>query len=54
MNVLCIGGRIIGIELAKEIVSAFLRAVFVGCEPGEERHARRVGKIKKIESRLGG
>jgi RpiB/LacA/LacB family sugar-phosphate isomerase len=54
MNVLCIGGRIIGIELAKEIVIAFLRADFVGCEPGEERHARRVGKIKNIESRFGG
>ena len=53
MNVLCIGGRIIGIELAKEIVNEFLRARFVGSEPGEERHARRVGKVRTIESRWG-
>jgi RpiB/LacA/LacB family sugar-phosphate isomerase len=47
MNVLCLGGRIIGQELAKELVNAFLGARY----SGEERHARRVGKIKKLEER---
>lgn len=52
MNVLCIGGRIIGPELAREIVSAFLSARFVGQDPGQERHARRVAKIRTLESEL--
>jgi ribose 5-phosphate isomerase B len=46
MNVLCLGGRIIGEELAAEIVKAFLGASFVR----EERHLRRTGKVKKIEA----
>lgn len=45
MNVLCLGGRIIGGELAKEIVKAFLGAKFTG----EARHLRRVGKIRELE-----
>jgi ribose 5-phosphate isomerase B len=49
MNVLCIGTRVIGPELAKEIVLSFLSARFVGNDPGQERHARRVGKIRKME-----
>lgn len=49
MNVLCLGARIIGPELAKEIVAAFLGARFVGNDPGEERHARRVAKVRKLE-----
>jgi len=49
MNVLCIGGRVIGPEVAKELVSAFLGARFIGTDPGQERHARRVGKVKKLE-----
>lgn len=49
MNVLCLGGRILGPELAREIVKAFLSARFVGDDPGEERHARRVGKMRKLE-----
>lgn len=52
MNVLCIGTRIIGPELAKEIVTAFLGARFVGNDPGQERHARRVVKIRNLERRL--
>jgi ribose 5-phosphate isomerase B len=47
MNVLCIGSRVIGAELAREIVLSFLRARF----SGEERHVRRVGKVHDIESR---
>ena len=49
LNVLCIGGRVIGPEVAKELVPAFLGARFVGHDPGEERHARRVGKVRKLE-----
>ena len=48
MNVLCIGGRIIGSELAFEIIEAFLKAKY---EP-QERHARRLEKVLEIE-RLG-
>ena len=46
MNVLCIGGRIVGDELAREIVSAFVGAVF----SGEERHVRRLNKILALEA----
>ncbi len=46
MNVLCIGARVIGEELAREVVTSFLGASF----SGEERHRRRVAKIKAIES----
>jgi ribose 5-phosphate isomerase B len=46
-NVLCMGGRIIGAELAMEIVNAFLNASFTD----EERHARRVHKVKILEKR---
>ncbi len=49
MNVLCLGGRIIGPEPTKEIVNAFLNARFVGNDSGEERHKRRVGKMRKLE-----
>ena len=45
MNVLCLGARIIGPELAKELVLAFLSAQF----SNQERHVRRVNKIYKIE-----
>jgi ribose 5-phosphate isomerase B len=45
MNVLCLGERIIGPELAKEVVDRFLTARFSGAE----RHVRRLGKVKKIE-----
>jgi ribose 5-phosphate isomerase B len=49
MNVLCLGGRIVGPELIKELVPAFLGARFIGNDPGEERHARRVSKVRKLE-----
>lgn len=49
VNVLCLGGRVIGSALAGEIVSAFLRARFSGAE----RHARRLSKVLEIE-RTGG
>jgi len=46
MNVLCVGGRVVGPELAKELVSAFLGARFTG----EERHVRRLDKLRAIET----
>ena len=46
INVLCLGARIIGEELAKELVMAFLSAQFTG----EERHVRRLAKIKEMEA----
>lgn len=45
MNVLCLGARVIGPELALELVDAFLGARF----SGEERHRRRLAKIEEIE-----
>jgi ribose 5-phosphate isomerase B len=48
MNVLVLGGRIIGPALARELVLAFLGARF----SGEERHVRRLGKVKAIEARF--
>jgi ribose 5-phosphate isomerase B len=50
MNVLCLGGRVIGPELAKALITSFLEARYIGNDPGGERLARRVGKIKKLES----
>ncbi|MCL4561216.1 MAG: ribose 5-phosphate isomerase B [Chloroflexi bacterium] len=47
MNVLCLGGRVVGSEVVKELIKAFLRAQF----SAEERHLRRTGKIRKIEAR---
>jgi RpiB/LacA/LacB family sugar-phosphate isomerase len=45
INVLCLGARVIGEELAKELITAFLSAKFTG----EERHRRRLAKIEEIE-----
>ncbi len=47
INVLVLGARIIGVELAKEIVRSFLGARF----SEEERHVRRLNKVKAIEAR---
>ncbi|MCL5671073.1 MAG: ribose 5-phosphate isomerase B [Acidobacteria bacterium] len=48
MNVLVLGSRIIGTELAHELVRAFLGAQFTG----EERHLRRLAKVKAIEDQF--
>lgn len=45
MNILCLGGRIVGSELAKEIITTFINARF----SGEERHKRRLNKVNKLE-----
>ncbi len=47
MNILCLGARVIGVELAKELVGAFLDARF----SGEGRHRRRLQKVLDIERR---
>jgi ribose 5-phosphate isomerase B len=49
MNVLCLGGRVIGPELATSLIMAFLDAEYLGNQAGGERLARRVAKIHKIE-----
>ena len=43
------GGRVIGPELAADLVKAFLGAHYLGNDKGGERFARRVGKIKAME-----
>jgi ribose 5-phosphate isomerase B len=45
MNVICLGGRVIGYELAKDLVDAFLAATF----RDEERFRRRLSKIADLE-----
>ena len=47
VNVLCMGARVTGPELAVEILRAFAAASFTG----EERHRRRLEKVKEIERR---
>ena len=48
MNVLVLGSRVIGPELAFELARNFLSARF----SGQERHVRRLGKIKALEARF--
>ena len=45
LNVLALGGRVVGPELAWEIVEAFLGAEFTG----DERHVRRVEKLDELD-----
>ena len=45
MNLLCLGGRVIGNNVAQEIVQTFLEATFSGAE----RHVRRLQKVQKLE-----
>lgn len=49
MNILVLGARIIGTEVARELVDNFLAAQFNGAE----RHRRRVDKIRALEQRYG-
>ena len=49
MNVLCLGGRVIGPEMAKALIPAFLNARYIGNDPGGERLARRVAKMRKLD-----
>ncbi|MDP2530573.1 MAG: ribose 5-phosphate isomerase B [Candidatus Palauibacterales bacterium] len=45
MNVLCLGERVIGIELARDVLATFMAARF----DGAERHRRRLAKVEAIE-----
>ena len=49
MNVLVLGARVLGIELAKELVRTYLGANFTN----EERHRRRLAKVTELEKRYG-
>lgn len=49
VNVLCLGGRVIGVEVMVEIVVAFLRATV----SEDERHVRRRAKVEEIERTMG-
>jgi len=46
MNILCLGGRIVGAVIAKDLVDAFLAARFTQ----EERHVRRLRKVAAVEA----
>jgi len=48
LNVLALGARVVGEALALELVDAFVAARF----SGEERHARRLAKVKALEARF--
>jgi len=50
VNVLVLGARVVGVELARELVDRFLESGF----SGEERHVRRLAKVADIERRRGG
>jgi ribose 5-phosphate isomerase B len=47
MNVLCLGGRVVGPEVAWDLVETFLAAEFSQAE----RHLRRLGKVASLEAR---
>jgi ribose 5-phosphate isomerase B len=49
VNVICLGGRVIGTEVAAEVVEAFLAAKF----SGEERHVRCLATVAEIERTAG-
>lgn len=45
MNLICLGGRVVGSKAAEELIAAFLKANFIG----GERHIRRLEKVKALE-----
>ena len=47
MNVLVLGGRVIGVEMAYELIRAYVGA----CFSNEERHLRRLIKVRALEER---
>lgn len=49
MNVLCLGARVVGDEVARVLVTAFAKAKF----SGEERHKRRLEKVNALEDAAG-
>ena len=49
INVLVLGERVIGVKLAEDLVKAFIGAKFTN----EERHVRRLSKVKALEAKFG-
>ncbi len=47
MNVMCLGGRVVGFALAWDLVKTYLSARYIGAE----RHRRRLAKIEAIEGK---
>lgn len=47
MNLICLGGRVIGHSLARELIKTFLESRFSGLQ----RHVRRVGKVAGLENK---
>lgn len=45
MNLICLGGRVVGNKLAEDLIVTFLNAKFIG----GERHRRRLEKVKSLE-----
>lgn len=45
MNLMTIGGRVVGFNVAQELVTSFLKAEFIGAE----RHLRRMDKVQQLE-----
>lgn len=50
MNTICLGGLVVGLVLAREIVRTFVATRF----SGEERHRRRLTRIVDLEKRWAG
>jgi RpiB/LacA/LacB family sugar-phosphate isomerase len=48
INVLVLGSRVVGVKLAEDLVKAFLGAQFTQ----EERHVRRLAKVKALEEKM--
>src|ERR1700722_11897655 len=48
MNILCLGGRIMGLEVARDLVQTFLAAEYSQAP----RHLRRLGKVASLENEL--
>jgi ribose 5-phosphate isomerase B len=48
MNVLCLGGRVMGIEVAWDHAQTFISATFSGAE----RHRRRLAKVARLEDQF--
>jgi ribose 5-phosphate isomerase B len=46
MNMICLGGRVTGDEMAKELIQKFLQSEFTGAE----RHQRRLNKVQELEN----
>lgn len=45
MNLICLGGRVVGNKLAEDLINSFLKARYIG----GERHRRRLDKVSEIE-----